>query len=349
MYFVLNEEESNVDQLQLRKLNGKICENPQKLFDALDLDFNIENNKVITSCVLHNGDNSHALNIDLEKGRWICWTHGCQDTFRSSLIGFTRGVLSNQRLNWRSQYDGKVSFGSTLEFLQNLYNFSDSGPTNEVDREKDNFINQLAAHRKEEKVILTREEYLAGIRQSDYFLQRGFTEKVLRIFDVGSCKRGNRFFGGRSLVPTFDVDGRKVLGISGRSESSLKPKWLHSEGFPSGNSLYGLWLAKELVRSSHSVALVEGPCDVWRLWEAGIYNACGLNGGYLTAAKHVLLDRLGVMNIRLILDNDKAGNGFVEKIKSQWGKFYNITVTGLPNGIKDLGAMSSEKIQDILC
>ncbi len=146
-------------------------------------------------------------------------------------------------------------------------------------------------------------------------------------------------------MPTYDLLGRDVVGISGRSEVGATPKWLHSKGFSSGQHLYGVWLTQENVQKTRTIVLTEGPCDVWRLYEAGIENCAALYGGNLTPSKHVLLDRLGVMNIILMLDNDKAGTEYAERISHEYSHLYNIRMVKLPPPAKDVGEMTIDQIK----
>ena len=59
---------------------------------------------VSMACPIHQGDNSSALNLYIEgdsyRANWKCRTHQCEKTFKGSILGFTRGLLSYQKYNW---------------------------------------------------------------------------------------------------------------------------------------------------------------------------------------------------------------------------------------------------------
>jgi hypothetical protein len=336
--------------VDLEKITEAIKNDPEILFKDLGLDVEVKN-KICTHCMIHDGDNSHALYINLDKAVWYCYSKRCHETFKSSLIGFARGILSAQKLGWRSKGDKIFPFGKTIDYLKRLYCIKNCD-LRITDREQKEWSQQISAIsniKAAKPFICTRDYYLNSVKiPSVYFANRGFPSEVLKEFDVGTCCRHNSYLGGRSIVPTFDMAGGKVLGLSGRAETEgLEPKWLHTNNFPSSTTLYNIWRASSYIRKDRTAILVEGPADVWRLVEAGFENAVALYGGNFSSAKHFQLDQLGVMNIFLVMDNDKAGEHHAETIIKQYGRFYNIKRTLLPEGVKDLGEMSVKQIKEL--
>ena len=325
------------------ELEEAIKNNPQLLLDKLGLDFAKE--KISCACFIHGGDNLTALNVNFDKGFWRCWSRRCDRTFQGTLIGFTRAVLSSQKLNWKSHGDRVYPFEKTLDFLRTLYDVN----SKYINIEQENWCKQvltkeIGGHR----VICSRDNFIRSVDiPSKYFLNRGFSPEVLIEFDVGGCLHSDSYLGRRALVPTYDVEHREVLGISGRSEiEGISPKWKHTKEFPSSTTLYNIWRASPFIKKSREVIIVEGMGDIWRLWEAGVKNAVALYGGSLSSAKHFQLDQLGVMNIKLALDRDKAGSEFCKAIEKEYGRFYNIERLSL--SAKDFGEMSVEEIRGIL-
>ncbi|MEK6884441.1 MAG: hypothetical protein AABY22_32715, partial [Nanoarchaeota archaeon] len=45
-----------------------ICRNPEILLKRLRLDYEINYDKIKSTCCVHNGDNSLAMTVDFEKG-----------------------------------------------------------------------------------------------------------------------------------------------------------------------------------------------------------------------------------------------------------------------------------------
>ena len=97
-------------QIELQQLSRTIAANPNKALDYFGISMNRSGNKLSSNCVLHDGDNPHALNIDLDKDRFICWTRGCNNSVYNTLIGFVRLCLSHKLLGWRSHGDRLYSF-----------------------------------------------------------------------------------------------------------------------------------------------------------------------------------------------------------------------------------------------
>lgn len=336
------------EQEYINLICDKISENPELLFENLGLELEIKNRKVNSGCIIHNGDNNHGLWIDFDKKTWTCFTNHCEQVFKNSLVGFVRGILSNQNLNWRSKGDEIFHFGDVVSYLSGLYNINGYISPSEEEKDNSRFIRQFKSRKNESKIeICSVYDYIKQTGRSDYFLDRGFSQEVLDKYHVRSSICCNRFLSGRSLVPTLDMDGGRILGISGRAEKDgIIPKWLHSKHFPSSTTLYGLWTARDYIKASRKVILVEGPADVWRLSEAGYYNVCGLNGGNLSPAKHVLLDQMGVMQLLLGMDNDEAGHEHAGHIMNNYGDLYNIK-TIYPPG-KDWADLSINQVKEIV-
>lgn len=117
-------------------------------------------------------------------------------------------------------------------------------------------------------------------------------------------------FRGRVMVPIRDADGR-VIAFGGRIVEGEDPrKYINSRETPlyrKSHVLYGLDVARGVLRSSGEAVLVEGYFDALALWEAGIENAVALCSTALTPEHLSRLERLGVESITLLLDGDEAG------------------------------------------
>ncbi|MDX2469201.1 MAG: DNA primase [SAR324 cluster bacterium] len=146
----------------------------------------------------------------------------------------------------------------------------------------------------------------------DHLSKKGFSEKQL--LATGLVKEGEK--GGvydrlrdRLLFPLRDVQGR-LLGFAGRSLGDDLPKYLNppeTELYKKSQGFYGAFQARDSIRKSGKVLLVEGYMDAIRLSEQGwpeTVAACGtaLNDGHIQALK-----RLGSPELVILMDGDKAG------------------------------------------
>jgi len=141
------------------------------------------------------------------------------------------------------------------------------------------------------------------------------------------------------------------VGVTGRTivEGTKYPKWVFSDGFPASSSLFNYWFARDAVKISRTVILVESPLNVLRLEEAGIHNSVAFYGGSgLTPAKMFLLDKLGTMKVILITDNDEAGEAYAVSVPKAIARQYNYLRIKLPEGVNDVADMSVEDIKTVL-
>ena len=115
-------------------------------------------------------------------------------------------------------------------------------------------------------------------------------------------------FRGRVMFPIRHPKGH-IIAYGGRAMGDVQPKYLNSPQtllFDKSSVLYGLDMARDAIRSSDAVVVVEGYVDVIALHQHGHRNVVAPLGTALTAEHVHLLKRL-TKNIYLALDADTAG------------------------------------------
>jgi 5S rRNA maturation endonuclease (ribonuclease M5) len=343
------------NQYQLKHLSDVICDDIESLLQALNLDnYKIFDKMITMSCPIHGGDNDSALNLyykgDSYRGNWKCRTHGCEEIFKSSIIGFIRGCLSNHN-GWTKPDDPMVSFNDALKFAIDFskQDISKIKLSKKV-KEKHNFVNAIQ-NISSEKTIQYPMVPRQLVRQSldipsAYFSSRGFSKEILTKYDIGECRGLGKEMSGRSVVPIYDNDMKGMIGCSGRSifdkcdkcscyhdkekvcptdkDKWLFSKWKHSKNFKTQECLYNFWFAKDHILKTKTVIVVESPGNVWRLEEAGIHNSVAILGSSLSSKQKMLLDISGAMNLITIMDNDEAGQKGAKNIYEKCHRTYNI-------------------------
>ncbi|NLG83007.1 MAG: DNA primase [Firmicutes bacterium] len=115
-------------------------------------------------------------------------------------------------------------------------------------------------------------------------------------------------FRDRLIFPLVDPRGR-VVGFGGRILNEGEPKYLNSpesELFAKRRFLYGFPLAREAIRRSGRVVLVEGYLDAIAAHRAGVDNAVATLGTALSEDHAELLRRFAT-EVILAYDGDEAG------------------------------------------
>jgi len=117
-------------------------------------------------------------------------------------------------------------------------------------------------------------------------------------------------FRGRVIFPIFSHVG-KVLGFGGRitAADSDQPKYINSpetKVYTKSRVLYGLYQAKQAIRKSEEVILVEGYTDVISLHQAGVENVVASSGTALTTEQIKTVGRYA-RRVLLLYDADAAG------------------------------------------
>lgn len=171
--------------------------------------------------------------------------------------------------------------------------------------------------------------------------KRGYKERDLQEAGLLTTRRGRPgdMFRGRMMVPLSDAQGR-VVGFTARliDDQPNAPKYINTPQtllYDKGRQVFGLHLAKEAIRKSGYVVIVEGNLDVVSSHQAGVGQVVATAGTAMTEYHLRALSRL-TGDIRLAFDRDKAGVAATERaiaIASSLG--VQLSVVSVPDGFKD--------------
>ena len=150
----------------------------------------------------------------------------------------------------------------------------------------------------------------AGWRSLESAVADYADESMVRAGLVVSGEDGKRYdrFRDRIMFPIRNTRGQ-VIGFGGRVLDQGEPKYLNSpEGplFSKGGELYGLFEAREAIRSRDRVLVVEGYMDVVMLHQHGVDYAVATLGTATTSAHLTKLMRQAAQ-IVFAFDGDAAG------------------------------------------
>ena len=365
----------SIDQAKLKILCDDLCDNIETLLDTFGIDYKNNSKMISMSCPIHGGDNPSALNIypdgDTYRGNWKCRTHNCEQEFKSSIIGFVRGIISHQKYHWSEPGDSSCSFNEALEYIQAFLNKDlNSIKISKTEKEKNNFtniINYINAKAEKCDSRITRNQIIKAINiPAQYYIDRNYKDSTLQKYDVGLCDNPSKPMYQRVVVPIYDNNYEYMVGCTGRSifekctkcssyhdasnscpsddKKWLYPKWKHSADFKSQNYLYNFWFAKDHIYDTGIAVVVESPGNVWRLEENGIHNSVAIFGSSLSDRQKILLDSSGAMTLIVLTDNDEAGKKAAEQIKNKCQNTYRVFIPTISKN--DVGEMSTQEIND---
>ncbi len=142
--------------------------------------------------------------------------------------------------------------------------------------------------------------------------KRGFSDDELKRAGLSTVRRGqlSDMFRGRIMIPLMDQQG-VVIGFTARilEDDPNAPKYINTPQtllYDKGRHVYGLSQAKQAIRTSGHVVMVEGNLDVIASHQAGVRQVIATAGTALTAAHLTSLQRLSD-DIRIAFDRDAAG------------------------------------------
>lgn len=161
-------------------------------------------------------------------------------------------------------------------------------------------------------------------------------------------------FRGRLMFPIFNPSG-KVIAFAGRIIGKEKAaKYINSPQtrvYNKSEVVYGVNFAKNAIRKSGEVLLVEGYTDVITLNQEGIENVVASSGTSLTAGQMHLLHRYGE-TITMIYDSDSAGQTAMKRgINIGLAEGMDVKLLELPEGedpdsfVRQFGEESFRELQ----
>lgn len=200
-----------------------------------------------------------------------------------------------------------------------------------------------------------------------YFKKRGFQQKLIEDFSLGyapdswtsllaeltkqgysesaiedaglilSRDEGKPYdrFRGRAMFAIHDVSGR-VLGFGARQmKEDGQAKYINSPQslvYDKSKVLYGLFQAKQAIRSQEEAILVEGYADALTLHQAGFRNTIASSGTALTKDQLQLLNRY-CKKIFIVYDADNAGiNAAARGLELAIEEGFEVNIVSLPSG-----------------
>jgi DNA primase len=177
-----------------------------------------------------------------------------------------------------------------------------------------------------------------GTALIDYLRTKKFTDDEIKEAGLSAKRyRGmGDMFRGRVMVPLQDPQGR-VIGFTARllKDDPNAPKYINTPQtmlYDKSRHVYGLHLAKDAIRRSKFVVLVEGNLDVIASHQAGVRQVVATAGTALTEPNLKTLSRF-TGDIRLSFDADKAGIAATERaipIASKVG--VSLSIITIPSG-----------------
>jgi DNA primase len=239
----------------------------------------------------------------------------------------------------------KLSYVEALKWLANKYNVTveetEQSPEQRIQLQTGEslyIINHFARDFFVESLFDTEQGKDVGL---SYLKERGFTDEIIRKFEIGYAPDQRDAFAKKALAqqfnpellqktglvvlrndqltdnyrdrivfPIHNVSG-KVIGFGARiiRNNDKAPKYINTpenELYVKSRILYGMYHARQAIDKSDECLLVEGYTDVISLQQAGIENVVASGGTSLTQEQLRLIKKY-TKNLTIIYDGDAAG------------------------------------------
>jgi len=265
-------------------------------------------------CPFHD-DHSPSMSVSQEKQIYTCFS-----------CGATGNVFT-----FVSEYEN-ISFIEAVKILGNKIGYNLGNAKSSTNKEDSSIeIYDLACKFYQNNLNTT-----LGKNAQDYLKERKIDKETIKKFKIGlsisktsltdyllnkkiplsdlvslgiSNENGTDLFVNRIIFPLYDLQGN-VVAFSGRVYNIKDPsKYINTKEtkiFKKGNLLYNYHQAKDVLKKSESIIIMEGFMDVIRTSTIGINNCVATMGTAFTK-QHAILLRKMTDNIILCFDGDSAG------------------------------------------
>jgi DNA primase len=179
-----------------------------------------------------------------------------------------------------------------------------------------------------------------GMALHNFAKSKGFSEAEIKQAGLSARSydgKSQDMFRGRLMIPLQDAQAR-VIGFTARlleGDDSQGPKYINTPQtvlYDKSRHIYGLHLAKESIRKTKFVVIVEGNLDVISSHQAGVRQVVATAGTALTEPNLKALSRF-TGDIRLCFDADSAGVAATERAIPLASRVkVSLSIIDLPSG-----------------
>ncbi|MAF25445.1 hypothetical protein CL634_07715, partial [bacterium] len=164
-------------------LNHKLADRARDMLEHFGLKYADYESYISTTCPIHDGaDNPSAFSICTDSdddmyGLWRCWTRGCEQSYSHDMLGLIHALMEVSQ-------KAKIRFPDVIEFAINftetsaeqLKQYANNSEHNVFDK----FVKAVEKKKKDSSTKISRENVRKSLtRPAKYYIDRGFTEKVL--------------------------------------------------------------------------------------------------------------------------------------------------------------------------
>lgn len=333
----------------------------EKVIDDFNIYLYRHNGRFVGCCPLHaDADNPTAFNINHKTGYFFCNTAHCHELVKNNDFESFVWCLLSSRLDPEKYEEGVLCDKSLVaSYLEK----------NAIDITRLN-IDRCSTYKTPKSVELNLplsyfDNYDIG--NCAFFINRGFSREILKKHYVFTCPDPKKKFYNLCIVPIFDINKTKCIGITARMpysqclacegyhnpqelcsdiiHNSFNPKWRHEpKGFLKGNYLYNIWNSWRYIKHWRDIIIVESPGNVFKLEQCGFNNSVALLGSTISEKQRKLIDRLDPSRIYVIGDNDRAGYSLMKSV----GEIYPQAKPIKLDTENDIADMTDDKLKDLI-
>ena len=268
---------------------------------------------IMCSCPFPDHDDSKpSFGINIENWRWQCFGCGRRGISIKSLAAALHKPELLRYFNTTTSSELFNNLKKRMNYTEDIVHFEDS---------QDYLV-----------------DYYKLNLKTDYLKERGISEEVIEMFDIGVDPIQN------AIVLPIYTDDKQLQGFTFRFINNTQMRYKHE--VEKSKTVYGAQFLKP-----GRVTIVEGNFDVLRAYSLGLTNVVGIMGTKLSKEQEKIINKYAT-EVVLALDNDfnkkqNWGRIATEKIGRYLStKGHKLSVVEYPAGIKDFGDLKTLNIKE---
>lgn len=265
-------------------------------------------NDFIVFCPFHNNTRTPAGEVQKETGMFYCFA--CQET--KTLIELVM----------------KVTGGTYFESYRLIESNSE---TKNILQSVENLLEKKVEFEEYDPALMSKLHHSVFLneRAMEYFKSRGIYKSSVEKYRLGYSETQDMI-----TIPVHSPEG-VCIGFVARSIEGKTFK--NSTGLHKSKTIFNLHRAKRY----HRVFVVESSFDAIRIEQVGGH-AVAILGATISKEQKRLLNQY-FSQVIVVGDNDEAGKGMAEKVRSYVGG--GCVIAELPENVKDVSDLSDEELK----
>ena len=280
----------------------------------LGIDYKVTSANIAEAVCPFHPEDTPSFKLHLDTNSYSCYGCGAGSRPRQKMEQYGNWIDGGSDVIGLVINKNKSTFFEAVKFLAEIGGVE--LPEEQMDPEVRKILDMKAQQVERLRYNLSTPD---GMLVQQYLQQRGMTIESMQQWEIGYVPNNYSIdiYRNRIAFPLHNEYGRPIgLAYRTMEQGKVSDKYINDKNNAAYNKsyfLFGMHFAKQAIRETGYVIVVEGYMDVIMLHQVGIRNVVGICGTSLTDEQIGYLKTL-TTNIVMWLDNDQAGEKNTKRV-----------------------------------